>query len=262
MRHFIFLTFSLVLLFACKKEDPIYPVLKIRLNITKTTILIGGSEQLSVIELLPPEATEKGIIWSSDNTALATVDATGMVSVPATATEGVVNITITPKDGSSLTDTCVIAVVSALEIGHAYQGGIIAYIDETGMHGFIAAPTNLDKYLRGIAWGNSGIETGATGIEIGTGKSNTKKIVQALGAEDSAAKRCDDLVFNGYSDWFLPSRDELRALFRNDILGYGKPYWTSTDHDVNNAWYDMYFDYSWGIAYKGYTLEVCAIRYF
>jgi len=80
------------------------------LNKTATTITVGGSEQLSVSEVLPTDATDKSVTWSSDNTTRATVDATGKVTVPATATTGTVNITATANDGSGVQTTCIVTV--------------------------------------------------------------------------------------------------------------------------------------------------------
>ena len=117
-----------------------------------------------------------------------------------------------------------------LEIGQEYQGGKIAYLDATGKHGLIAAPADQSA---GIQWYNgSDIATGATGTAIGTGKNNTTKIVQAQRAGNYAAKLCDDLVLNGYNDWYLPSQDELKELYKNkDLIGGFTTgwYWSSTE---------------------------------
>lgn len=73
----------------------------------------------------------------------------------------------------------------------------------------------------------------ADGELIGTGQTNTTNIVNYLGVGNYAAKFCDDLVLNGYSDWFLPSAEELNAIGENLIsnnLGnfYGGHYWSSS----------------------------------
>jgi len=54
---------------------------------------------------------------------------------------------------------------------------------------------------------------GASAVGLGSGKSNTEAIVSACPESNIAAKIADDLVLNGKSDWFLPSRDELNAMY-------------------------------------------------
>jgi len=156
-----------------------------------------------------------------------------------------------------------------LKVGMSYQGGFIAYIDETGEHGLIAAPYDQSE---GIEWGklendSSYIVTGATGTLIGTGRSNTTKIVQAQGVGNYAAKLCDDLVLNGYSDWFLPSKDELKELYEksNSIGGFNfsKKYWSSSEADGDDgtwsAWCRSYSQYTED---KNNTYRVRAVRNF
>lgn len=127
----------------------------------------------------------------------------------------------------------------SLKIGQSYKGGIIFYIDSTGKHGLIAAPSDQSA---GISWSVSGdtTRTGADGYNLGTGANNTKKIISALGAGNYAARICDNLVLNGFDDWFLPSRAELIELWKQkDKVGGFKTssnadetfYWSSTDLD-------------------------------
>lgn len=116
-------------------------------------------------------------------------------------------------------------------VGDSYQGGIIFYIDNTGEHGLIAAPSDQSD---GIKWsnGNDTVRTAATGTAVGTGKANTKAIVDQLGPGNYAAILCDQLVLNGYDDWYLPSGDELDLLYaaKDKIGGFAADhYWSSTD---------------------------------
>lgn len=148
-------------------------------------------------------------------------------------------------------------------VGEEYQGGIVAYVDATGMHGFIAAPDD-EWYIENYSvhytwdWSNIIISTGATGTAIGTGKSNTNKIIQAEGQVnyDYAAKRCN--MKNDYSGWFLPSKDELNELYKKrNIIGNfivdssDRPvYWSSSEFDNESAWYQDFYDSEQEIHWK------------
>lgn len=119
----------------------------------------------------------------------------------------------------------------SIEIGQSYQGGTVFYIDETGKHGLIAALTDIPA----IKWcvGNTYTSTGATGTAIGTGNSNTVAIIASQGEGNYAAKACADLVSGGYSDWYLPSADELKKLYINIAaftgMNVNTRYWTSSE---------------------------------
>ena len=103
---------------------------------------------------------------------------------------------------------------TALNIGQEHQGGIIFYLtDATKQHGLIVAKSGWSGTTDDpkAAWGCSGSTiTGADGQNVGTGFQNTKDIVTA--GCTGAGKACSDLTLNGYSDWFLPSVEELKLI--------------------------------------------------
>lgn len=82
---------------------------------------------------------------------------------------------------------------------------------------------------------------------VGYGAVNTALTVAQGGTGRYAASYVDDLVLGGHDDWFLPSRDELAALYDRFALT-GRPamerapYWSSSENGPNYAWYQLFQD--------------------
>ena len=146
-------------------------------------------------------------------------------------------------------------------LGQSYAGGVVFYLDGTGEHGLVAAPADQGSF----AWGCEGTQV-ATSDAFGAGATNTAAIVASCGDAGSAARSADNLVLNGYDDWFLPSHDELSVmsanLFSQGLGGLGGQYWSSSQVDPSRAW-SRYFDYGWWLNYpKSIGLAVRAVRAF
>ena len=81
------------------------PVTGVTLNKTSTSLYVGDTETLTATAE-PSDATNKNVTWSSDDTSVATVDASGLVTAVA---PGTAVITVTTADGGK-TATCTVTV--------------------------------------------------------------------------------------------------------------------------------------------------------
>jgi hypothetical protein len=170
-----------------------------------------------------------------------------------------------------LINSCMKDKSTTLSVGDSYMGGKVAYIlmsSDPGynadvQHGIIAAPSDQSA---GIMWWNgSSSVTGATAISLGTGNANTQTIVTSQGAGNYAAKLCSDLVLGGYSDWYLPSKDELFILYTNRLLIGGfasSSYWSSSEVSTGSAFQHGFSSGMQGSGGKGFLANVRAVRSF
>ena len=106
---------------------------------------------------------------------------------------------------------------------------------------------------------------------LALGAQNTIDIEAGCTTSNTAADHCANLTLNGYSDWFLPSIDELQQIYTtvgpgssNNIAGINSDvYWSSTPKDGNYAKrYNMNSSSGAGNANKSNTNYVRAIRAF
>ncbi len=162
------------------------------------------------------------------------------------------------------------------EIGdNGLAGGLVFYIDEddtfewtyleaapAGWHGGETDPISK--------WSNLQENIGGTSRNIGSGASNTEKIISKEYSE-SAANMAYEAEINGYADWFLPSSSELYEIFvalqREGLGDFSDKvfYWSSSESSENNAYarnFDIEGSGQEGNASKTGTRRVRPIRAF
>ena len=186
---------------------------------------------------------------------------------------GYLDNTDTQLDSTAIANMGFVAssVTCGLSIGDTYQGGIIFYLDPSGCHGLVAAPTDQST---GAQWYNgSYIDTRAYGSGLFEGKYNTVMINAYQGGSTSAAAICGSLMLGGYDDWYLPSIEELNKMYQNigqgNALGLGNVggfavnfYWSSTELDIFTAWIQNFSNGFQNFTNKNSNLYVRAVRAF
>lgn len=126
--------------------------------------------------------------------------------------------------------------------GLEYGGGHIFHIDASDWSIYIAS----DYAIQGeMSWGDHFDIT--NGMAIGDGAKNTREIVEEnrkdnsnvpngfeFGRDDYAFKFVDDLEYNTYSDWFIPSKEAAQKIYDVLYKEFSIPfvldvfYWTSS----------------------------------
>ena len=118
-------------------------------------------------------------------------------------------------------------LVSTLTVGQSYGGGKVAYVFTSSdpgyvagqTHGLIAAESDQSTDL-GVKWFPNSAFYGATAISLGQGSFNTLSIITAATAASAdlssyAAGLASSYSGGGYTDWYLPSKEELNKLYGN-----------------------------------------------
>lgn len=220
-------------------------------SITQTTATSGGS----ITSDGGATITMKGVCWSS-TTSTPTIsnsntnNGTGIASFSSSLSSLTANTTYYIRAyalnsvGIGYGNSITFSTLPTLAVGQSYQGGIIAYIYVSGDSGYIAGQTHgliatTSNQSTGAQWGCSGTSITGTSTTLGTGLASTTAIVNGCATTTIAAALCNNLSSGGYSDWYLPSKDELNKLYLNKttIGGFSNvSYWSSSQVSTTTAW--------------------------
>jgi hypothetical protein len=154
-------------------------------------------------------------------------------------------------------------------IGEQKEGGIVFWLDISGVHGLVSAMAD-EGYAE---WGCDGTLIGPDGQHagIGSGDTNTAAIIAVCTDPSIAANRCDTLTLNGYTDWYLPAVDEMYEMYlKQSVIGGFSTnwYWSSTEaagaeDPAFGAWVMMFPDGGPAWTSKAYSfVSIRCIRKF
>ena len=138
------------------------------------------------------------------------IDGEAKISDMPPATAAAQQVAIEPDGTLSM-----MSVNTALyAIGDFAQGGVVFWVSPSGTFGKVVSIYNVGN----VAWSNvfGSIGIGARSAINGAG--NTVAIMMQAGHTSSAARHCADLAYGGYDDWYLPSINELSAVYTNKMV--------------------------------------------
>jgi hypothetical protein len=152
-----------------------------------------------------------------------------------------------------------------IQIGDLINGGIVFHVDASGEHGLVAS----NSYIGNATFGciNQLIDDTEEGIAdyplAPIGLSNSNFIASRCAENGTAAKICLSYSVDGYSDWFLPSKDELNLMYLNIkeqmVANY---HWSSTEYNKRFAWQQHFASGTQYKIYKNINAYVRAVRAF
>ncbi len=157
-------------------------------------------------------------------------------------------------------------IIVETNVGDELGGGIVFWVDANKAHGYITSKTNVGTATEQFGPEVDPANAAGTGQAMGSGKSNTQKIVDKMAqlriqydwpewrSVKIAAELCNDFSVTEnnltYTDWFLPSREELIELFKVKGMmaskGHAIPannYWTSSEGEGNAGWAAYYVNF-------------------
>jgi hypothetical protein len=151
-----------------------------------------------------------------------------------------------------------------LEVGTVFGGGYFVQAF-TGVdnkkYGLIVAKTDSGE----AEFGCHTINITGTSDDMGTGKQNTLNILDQCAILGIAARIVDDETQGDKTDWHLPSKDELAAIYANKSkLGVfsNDYYWSSSETEEESDAMAMSFTSGYqGELHKSYEAFVRAVRY-
>lgn len=147
-------------------------------------------------------------------------------------------------------------VTEKLAYGSRHAGGIVFHLEPGGSHGLVCSEKDLGVAYWGGKWR---IDAKGKGIANGEGMANSRKILELASwftMEEgihiakkidmvTAARLCLESDHNGFTDWYLPTIDELRLIYlhlkaRKLATFDAHNYWSSNEDYESTAFY-FYF---------------------
>jgi len=232
---------------------PVVQATAVTVSPATTTISRANGQRQFTASVTGSNGPPQGVTWSlSGGSPHSAIGSNGLLMCTQYESSNTLTVTATSTYDNTVFGTATVTVTGALPtVGQQGPGSGYIFYDKgefsDGWRFLEAAPVTSEFTA---PWGLYGIDCIGTNEGVGTGKANTALIIDLLeqnGEIDKAAQICDALLIYGYRGWFLPSRDELTAMYNvlcagSNIGGFNTGsnidawYWSSSaNNTVNNG---------------------------
>lgn len=176
--------------------DETVEVLEIAVMPKTLTIALGEARGLSV-SVKPENATDKSVIWSSSNSAVASVNGSGVVIGQS---DGTATITARSNSNTNITDTCTVTVTSEeIEVTGVTVSPEAITVAVGLSHALWANVEPENATDRSVSWssGNSEIATVNSAGIVNAVSKGTATITARSNSNETAAGTCEVTVIEG-----------------------------------------------------------------
>lgn len=243
MKKSILSLFAILLLIGCSKENSeVSKSITVAVSVDKT--LYNGVETL--ITAAPTGSVSEVVFYFEGQSIGSSISSPYSVKfTPENIKPGSYTVSCVAKNSNN-TYKGDVSVNVVLRLGDEFEGGKIFYLNSPGDHGLISSKTDLtysgefgDETL--FSWGAESL----LGTENSNGKNNTKLMSESAPSSGYAGFLFKNGGFsqNGFSDWYIPSIEELELLKENKkyVGGFSNNtdweamYWSSSESNEKEA---------------------------
>ena len=194
------------------------PVRGVAVSPSSGTITVGNTIRI-LGSVIPSDATNKNVTWTSSNNSVATVDASGLVTG---ISPGTANIIITTQDGGWSTDATITVQAATIPVSGVSVSPTSASITEGSTRSLTAAVSPTNATNRNVTWSssNNGVATvSASGVVTGVsaGTATITATTQDGGFTATSTITVQAAVDNSVVEntWSVPGRTTNAAQIRD-----------------------------------------------
>ena len=171
----------------------------------------GGSAITSYTATSSPS----GITGTLSQAGSGTITVSGLSPV----TSYTFTVTATNAIGTSAASAASNSVTtSALAVGDAYAGGFYAGqigVSSVATHNLVVGPVASAQSGGNIKWKNANSSTAGADSDIDGPQNTADMVADGDATVYPAAHFCNDLTIGGYSDWYMPAKNEVEVCYYN-----------------------------------------------